>query len=114
MFDIGFGELVLIGVVALLVIGPERLPETIRTAHGWLNRLRRGFNDIKREVQQELHNDAVMQDLRKTGQQLKAQADQLGTTADSVAASLAKPAMNLSPPGETPAQPLPPADKSAE
>ncbi len=114
MFDIGFGELILVAVVALLVVGPERLPETIRTAHGWLNRLRRGFNDIKREVQQELHNDAVMQDLRKTGQQLKAQADQLGTSADSVASSLAKPAMNLSPPVETPAQPLPPADKSAE
>jgi sec-independent protein translocase protein TatB len=114
MFEIGFGELVLVAVVALLVVGPERLPETIRTAHGWLNRLRRGFNDIKREVQQELHNDAVMQDLRKTGQQLKGQADQLGKTADSVASSLAKPAMNLSPPGETPAQPLPPADKSAE
>ncbi|MDZ7908422.1 MAG: Sec-independent protein translocase protein TatB [Gemmobacter sp.] len=78
MFDIGFGELILVAGVALLVIGPERLPETIRTAHGWLNRLRRGFNDIKREVQQELHNDAVMQDLRKTGQQLKAQAEQLG------------------------------------
>ena len=44
MFEIGFGELVLVGVVALLVVGPERLPETIRTAHGWLNRLRRGFN----------------------------------------------------------------------
>ena len=114
MFEIGFGELVLVGVVALLVVGPERLPETIRTAHGWLNRLRRGFNDIKREVQQELHNDAVMQDLRKTGQQLKAQADQFGTSANSVASSLAKPAMTISPTDETPAQPLPPADISAE
>ncbi len=114
MFDIGFGELVLIGVVALLVIGPERLPETIRTAHGWLNRLRRGFNDIKREVQQELHNDAVMQDLRKTGEQLKAQVDQLGKGVGSVTASLAKPAVDLNPPGEPPAPPLPAADKSAE
>ena len=114
MFDIGFSELVLVGIVALLVVGPERLPETIRTAHGWLNRLRRGFNDIKREVQQELHNDAVMQDLRKTGQQLKAQADQLGKSADSVVSNLAKPAVDPGPPGEPPAQPLPAADKSAE
>jgi len=71
MFDIGFTELVLVGVVGLLVIGPERLPGAIRTASLWLNRLKRGFNDIKREVQQELHNDEVMQELRKTGQDLQ-------------------------------------------
>ena len=46
MFDIGFAELVLVGVVGLLVIGPERLPGTIRTASLWLNRFRRSFNDI--------------------------------------------------------------------
>lgn len=78
MFDIGFAELVVIGVVALLVIGPERLPETIRTASLWLNRIRRGFNEIKQEVQQELHNDAVMRDLRRTGEQLKEDATALG------------------------------------
>ena len=74
MFDIGFAELIVIGVIALLVIGPERLPETVRTASLWLNRIRRGFNDIKREVQQELHNDSVMQELRKTGDELKQDA----------------------------------------
>lgn len=71
MFDIGFAELIIIAVVSLLVIGPERLPEAVRTATLWLNRLKRGFNDIKREVQQELHNDAVMQELRKTGEQFR-------------------------------------------
>ncbi len=75
MFDIGFAELVIIAIVALLVIGPERLPETISTASAWLSRLRRGFNDIKREVQQELHNDAVMQELKRSGEQLKQEAD---------------------------------------
>ncbi|MEH6635261.1 MAG: Sec-independent protein translocase protein TatB [Halioglobus sp.] len=73
MFDIGFAELVIIAVVSLLVIGPERLPSTIRTASLWLNRIKRGFNDIKQEVQQELHNDSVMQELRKTGEQLQQQ-----------------------------------------
>ena len=77
MFDIGFAELVIIAVVGLLVIGPERLPGAIRTGSAWLNRLRRGFNDIKREVQQELHNDAVMQELRKTGEELKSGAEDL-------------------------------------
>lgn len=71
MFDIGFAELLVIGIVGLLVIGPERLPGAIRTGSLWLNRIRRGFNEIKLEVQQELHNDSVIQDLRKTGEQLK-------------------------------------------
>lgn len=71
MFDIGFAELVIIAVVGLLVIGPDRLPSAIRTGSAWLNRLRRGFNDIKQEVKQELHNDAVMQELRKAGEELK-------------------------------------------
>ena len=87
MFDIGFSELVLIGIVALLVIGPEHLPETVRTATLWLNRIRRGFNEIKQEVQQELHNDAVMRDLRKTGEQLKNETAAIGRRlSDSVAA----------------------------
>jgi len=78
MFDIGFAELVLVAVVGLLVIGPERLPGAIRTGSLWLNKFKRGFNDIKREVQQELHNDAVMQELRKTGEQLQQQAESIG------------------------------------
>ena len=75
MFDIGFAELIIIAVVSLLVIGPERLPSAIRTASLWLNRIRRGFSDIKREVEQEIHNDAVLQELRKTGQDLKSEAE---------------------------------------
>ena len=77
MFDIGFAELLIIGVVALLVIGPERLPEAVRTASAWINRLRRGFNDIKQEVQQELHNDQVMRELRESGESLRRETDSL-------------------------------------
>jgi len=82
MFDIGFAELMIIGVVALIVIGPERLPDAVRTASAWLNRIRRGFNDIKQEVQQELHNDAVMKDLqslRDTGNELRRETQALGS-----------------------------------
>jgi sec-independent protein translocase protein TatB len=105
MFDIGFAELILIGVVGLLVIGPERLPGTIRTARMWLNRLKRGFDDIKREVEQELHNDAVMQDLRKTGEQLKSQTDSLGQDIHSAAANLSKSALDDNHNSKPPAQP---------
>jgi sec-independent protein translocase protein TatB len=92
MFDIGFSELILVGIVALLVIGPERLPETVRTASMWLNRIRRGFNEIKQEVQQELHNDAVMRELRQTGEQLKKEATAIGRDVHDATASPATPA----------------------
>jgi len=92
MFDIGFAELILIAVVGLLVIGPERLPSAIRTGSLWLNRIKRGFNDIKREVEQELHNDSVMQELRKTGQQLKEGTESIGHELKDVTKSLASPA----------------------
>ena len=75
MFDIGFAELLLIAVVGLLVIGPERLPAAIRTGSAWLNRLRRGFNELKHEVQQELHNDAVMEELRKTSESVRKETE---------------------------------------
>ena len=88
MFDIGFAELIIIAVVGLLVIGPERLPGTIRTASLWLARIRRGFNEIKQEVQQEIHNDAVMQELRKTGEQLKSQAEELEQDINKAGAAL--------------------------
>ena len=88
MFDIGFAELIVIGVVGLLVIGPERLPGTIRTASLWLNRIRRGFNEIKQEVQQEIHNDAVMQELRETGESLKKDTQKIGQSLQQTADSL--------------------------
>lgn len=91
MFDIGFAELLVIGVVALLVIGPERLPQTVRTASLWLNRIRRGFNDIKHEIQQELHNDEVMRELRETGNQLKNDAEAIGRDIKTTSESISKP-----------------------
>ena len=70
MFDIGFAELLIIAIVGLLVIGPERLPGAIRTGSAWLGRIKRSFNDIKREVEQELHNDAVLDDLKKAPREI--------------------------------------------
>jgi len=105
MFDIGFTELLLVGVVGLLVIGPERLPGAVRTASLWLGRLKRGFNDIKQEVQQELHNDEVMQDLRKTGRELKSQADEFGQNLHNTGAGLTGPIPDSGPAQDTPPQP---------
>jgi sec-independent protein translocase protein TatB len=54
MFDIGFSELVLVGVLALLVLGPKRLPEVARTAGRWMAKLRRYVLDAKRDFSQEM------------------------------------------------------------
>jgi sec-independent protein translocase protein TatB len=57
VFDIGFFELLLIGVVALLVIGPERLPTVARKAGMWVGRARRFVGQVKRDIDQEIQND---------------------------------------------------------
>lgn len=57
MFGISFGELLLIGLVALLVLGPERLPGAARTAGRWIGKIRHSFNSIKSEVEREIGAD---------------------------------------------------------
>ena len=73
MFDIGFAELLLIGVVGLLVIGPEQLPGAVRTTLAWVNRFRRSFDQIRTEVRRELHNDEILQNLKTESQTLERQ-----------------------------------------
>ena len=65
MFDIGFWELAIIGVVALLVIGPERLPRVARTAGLWLGRARRFVSTVKADIDREIAADALKQTLAK-------------------------------------------------
>jgi len=79
MFDMGFAELLLVAIVGLLVIGPERLPGAIRTTMVWINRIRRSFDDVRADVQRELHNDAVMRELRESAETLKNKVDNLAS-----------------------------------
>ncbi len=64
MFDIGFLEIVLISVVALLILGPDKLPGAIRTMGLWLGRLRRNFDNIKRDIEKEIGADEIRRQLR--------------------------------------------------
>ncbi len=59
MFDIGFSELLLIAVVALIVIGPERLPKVARTLGAMLGRMQRYVNDVKADIQREMELDEL-------------------------------------------------------
>lgn len=63
MFDVGFSELLLVGLVALLVLGPERLPVAARMAGLWIGRLKRSFNSLKTEVERELGADEIRRQL---------------------------------------------------
>ena len=63
MFGISFGELLLVALIALLVLGPERLPGAARTAGLWVGRLKRSFNAIKQEVEREIGADEIRRQL---------------------------------------------------
>ena len=87
MFDVSFSELLLILIVGLIVFGPEKLPQVVRTVSLWLGRARRTFNQIRAEIEREagvdelkrdLHNQSIMDtfkdvhnDLRSSQQELE-------------------------------------------
>ena len=66
MFDIGFWELALIGVVALLVVGPDRLPGLARTVGLWVGRVRRYVTAVRDDIEREIQADELKKMLEKT------------------------------------------------
>jgi len=120
MFDIGFSELIVIALVALIVIGPERLPRVARTLGALLGRAQRYVNDVKADIQREVNLDelkdikstfqdaakSVEQSVTQFGQELQATGESLNQSLSGVAESRAEAAAQDSPaPGEIPADP---------
>ena len=111
MFDIGFTELLLVGLVALVVLGPERLPGAVRTAGLWIGRIKRSFNSIKAEVEREIGADEIRRQLHnerilELEREMKAMKQELTGTA------LGKPE---DPAGKIAADaPQPPQDKNPQ
>ena len=68
MFDIGFSELFLIAIVALVVLGPERLPKAARFAGLWVRRARAQWYSVKSELENELASEELKRTLRDTRQ----------------------------------------------
>ena len=64
MFDIGFGELLLIAVVALVVLGPERLPKAARFAGLWVRKARAQWYSVKTELESELASEELKRSLQ--------------------------------------------------
>lgn len=71
MFDIGFSELLLIAVVALVVLGPERLPKAARFAGLWVRRARNQWDSVKQELERELHADEIKRQFREAQQSVQ-------------------------------------------
>lgn len=73
MFDIGFSEILVIMVVALVVIGPERLPKVARSMGQWWGRIQRYLNKIKQDV----NSSIELEELRETQRKFQAEADEM-------------------------------------
>jgi sec-independent protein translocase protein TatB len=101
MFDIGFAELMLIGVVALLVLGPEKLPGFARTVGGFVAKARASWNSMRAEIEREIAADELKRTLRETEASMRKSAESMQSAAQAVAAPVtalgAEIALDLSP-----------------
>ncbi|AUX74155.1 Sec-independent protein translocase protein TatB [Erwinia pyrifoliae] len=92
MFDIGFSELVLVFIIGLVVLGPQRLPVAVRTVMGWIRALRSLATSVQNELAQELKFQELQDGLKKIEQvskdnlspELKASVEELKQTANSM------------------------------
>lgn len=91
MFDMSMGELVVIGVIALIVIGPERLPKVARTVGHLLGRAQRYVNDVKGDIRREIELD----ELRKFKSEMEDAAQTVHTSMRDTTESLREPAQAL-------------------
>ncbi|MFS8411190.1 twin-arginine translocase subunit TatB [Xanthomonas campestris pv. campestris] len=84
MFDIGFSELALIAVVALVVLGPERLPKAARFAGLWVRRARMQWDSVKQELERELEAEELKRSLQDVQASLREAEGQLRNTQQQV------------------------------
>lgn len=99
MFDVGFSEMMVIAVVALIVIGPERLPKVARTlGHLW-GRAQRYINGVKADIAR----DMAMEEFRQLQQQVQQEANAVEQTVNQAAQTLEQQARQLNSVVESPA-----------
>ncbi len=93
MLDIGFPELLLVTLVILLVFGPERLPEVLRTLGGWIGHARRSFTSLKTElereigadeIRRELHNSRILEEAKKVRDEIENAGEDLRASSKEV------------------------------
>lgn len=98
MFDIGFSELLIIGVVALLVLGPERLPKAARFAGLWVRKARAQWYSVKSEFERELADEDLRKAIADPARDLRKQADEIKRELDDTSRSAAEALRDLEAP----------------
>lgn len=84
MFDIGFSELLVIAVVALVVLGPERLPKAARFAGLWVRRARNQWDSVKQELERELQAEDIKRQMQDVRQSMQDTENQLRASGEAV------------------------------
>ncbi len=82
MFDLGFTELLLVAVVALIVLGPERLPKAARFAGLWVRRARLQWDSVKSELERELAADELKRNVQESREAMQELGDSMRATGD--------------------------------
>ena len=86
MFDIAFSELILVAVISLIVMGPNQVPETVRSVGLWVGRIRQAISSAKRELENEvgmeeirekLHNEEVLRNINETKEDINQGLNQI-------------------------------------
>ena len=97
MFEIGFTELLIIAAITLVVVGPEKIPQVIKTASIFLRRLRLYFENIKQEIEKEIdtdeiraqiHNESIMESLGETQKEISQTAQHISDLKNDINYSL--------------------------
>ncbi len=97
MFDIGFSELVVIGVVALLVLGPERLPGAARTLGSFVRKARQSWDSVRTEFERQIAVEDVKRSVRAVRESLESEAAPRKPAPASTAGDPAPPAAVAAP-----------------
>jgi len=84
MFDVGFSEVVIIAIIALVILGPERLPKVARTLGFWVGKARRMVADVKSDIDREMR-ESELADLRKLGDEISDVKNEFQSAAGEVA-----------------------------
>ncbi|MCJ7815380.1 MAG: Sec-independent protein translocase protein TatB [Xanthomonadales bacterium] len=84
MFDVGFAEILLLSLVGLLVLGPERLPKVARTLGGLARKARGSWMNLKRSIEAEMRAEELKKPLKQFENEIKSTVDQVKSGANSI------------------------------
>lgn len=114
MFDIGFIEMLVVGLILLLVVGPERLPEVARTVGGWVNQAKQYMDSMKSELDRDLNFSELDRQTRQATETSRSLDSSGGGSGKQSGASKGETEANADPPGQTAEAPEGAGDGAAE